>query len=126
MESRGVDPDLIDQRIDALLHLVGMDGYRHRVPTSLSGGQMQRVAIAAALAARPQVLVLDEPTAALDPEGKRDVCAVVEKLRAQRKMTIIMAEQDTDDLARYADHIMVLDASSCKVTHHCLPSIVTG
>ena len=112
MESRGVDPDLIDQRIDALLHLVGMDGYRHRVPTSLSGGQMQRVAIAAALAARPQVLVLDEPTAALDPEGKQDVCAVVEKLRAQRKMTIIMAEQDTDDLARYADHIMVLDHGS--------------
>lgn len=112
MESRGIDPDLMDQRIDAVLHMVGMDGYRRRVPTSLSGGQMQRVAIAAALACHPRILVLDEPTAALDPEGTREVFRALDTIRRNRQLTVIMAEQDTDGLARYADHIMVLDCGS--------------
>lgn len=112
MESRGVDPGRMDERIDGLLHLVGMDGYRRRVPTSLSGGQMQRVAIAAALACHPRILVLDEPTAALDPEGTREVFQALDTIRATRELTIVMAQQDTDGLARYADHIMLLDSGS--------------
>lgn len=112
MESRGVDPGRMDERIDGLLHLVGMDGYRRRVPTSLSGGQMQRVAIAAALACHPRILVLDEPTAALDPEGTREVFQALDTIRAARELTIVMAQQDTDGLARYADRIMLLDSGS--------------
>lgn len=90
LENRGIAPDIIDKQIDVMLDLVGMTGYRKRVPTSLSGGQMQRVAIAAALAAEPDVLILDEPTAALDPEGKQEVFDVLERIRQTRSMTVIM------------------------------------
>ena len=82
--------------------------YRKRVPTSLSGGQMQRVAIAAALAAEPDVLILDEPTAALDPEGKQEVFDVLERIRQTRSMTVIMAEQDTEHIAYWADQVLFM------------------
>ncbi|NMM99474.1 cobalt ABC transporter [Bifidobacterium sp. DSM 109958] len=109
LEQRGVDPRLIDRRIDETLALVGMEGMRSRVPTSLSGGQMQRVAIAAALVAEPDILVLDEPTAALDPDGRREVFAVLDRLRAARRLTVVMAEQHTRYLASSCDRIVVLD-----------------
>ena len=100
--------DIIDKQIDVMLDLVGMTGYRKRVPTSLSGGQMQRVAIAAALAAEPDVLILDEPTAALDPEGKQEVFDVLERIRQTRSMTVIMAEQDTEHIAYWADQVLFM------------------
>ena len=108
LENRGVAPEIIEQQIDAMLDLVGMTGYRKRVPTSLSGGQMQRVAIAAALAAEPDVLILDEPTAALDPEGKQEVFDVLERIRRTRSMTVIMAEQDTEHIAYWADQVLFM------------------
>lgn len=108
LENRGIAPDLIDKQIDVMLDLVGMTGYRKRVPTSLSGGQMQRVAIAAALAAEPDVLILDEPTAALDPEGKQEVFDVLERIRQTRSMTVIMAEQDTEHIAYWADQVLFM------------------
>ncbi|WP_286027518.1 ABC transporter ATP-binding protein [Bifidobacterium ruminantium] len=108
LENRGFAPDIIDRQIDIMLDLVGMTGYRKRVPTSLSGGQMQRVAIAAALAAEPDVLVLDEPTAALDPEGKQEVFDVLERIRQTRSMTVIMAEQDTEHIAHWADQVLFM------------------
>ena len=108
MENRGIAPDIIDKQIDVMLDLVGMTGYRKRVPTSLSGGQMQRVAIAAALAAEPDVLILDEPTAALDPEGKQEVFDVLERIRQTRSMTVIMAEQDTEHIAYWADQVLFM------------------
>lgn len=108
LENRGVAPDIIDKQIDVMLDLVGMTGYRKRVPTSLSGGQMQRVAIAAALAAEPDVLILDEPTAALDPEGKQEVFDVLERIRQTRSMTVIMAEQDTEHIAYWADQVLFM------------------
>ena len=109
LEQRGVEPDEIERRIDAALAMVGMGGMRSRVPTSLSGGQMQRVAIAAALIAEPDILVLDEPTAALDPEGAREVFSVLDRLRASRRTTIVIAEQNTRYLAEACDRIVVLD-----------------
>lgn len=108
LENRGIAPDIIDKQIDVMLDLVGMIGYRKRVPTSLSGGQMQRVAIAAALAAEPDVLILDEPTAALDPEGKQEVFDVLERIRQTRSMTVIMAEQDTEHIAYWADQVLFM------------------
>ena len=103
LENRGIAPDIIDKQIDVMLDLVGMTGYRKRVPASLSGGQMQRVAIAAALAAEP-----DEPTAALDPEGKQEVFDVLERIRQTRSMTVIMAEQDTEHIAYWADQVLFM------------------
>jgi energy-coupling factor transporter ATP-binding protein EcfA2 len=108
LENRGIAPDIIDKQIDVMLDLVGMTGYRKRVPTSLSGGQMQRVAIAAALAAEPDVLILDEPTAALDPEGKQEVFDVLERIRQTRSMTVIMAEQDTEHIDYWADQVLFM------------------
>ena len=108
LENRGIAPDIIDKQIDVMLDLVGMTGYRKRVPASLSGGQMQRVAIAAALAAEPDVLILDEPTAALDPEGKQEVFDVLERIRQTRSMTVIMAEQDTEHIAYWADQVLFM------------------
>lgn len=108
LENRGIAPDIIDKQIDVMLDLVGMTGYRKRVPTSLSGGQMQRVAIAAALAAEPDVLIFDEPTAALDPEGKQEVFDVLERIRQTRSMTVIMAEQDTEHIAYWADQVLFM------------------
>ena len=108
LENRGIAPDIIDKQIDVMLDLVGMTGYRKRVPASLSGGQMQRVAIAAALAAEPDVLILDEPTAALDPEGKQEVFDVLERVRQTRSMTVIMAEQDTEHIAYWADQVLFM------------------
>lgn len=108
LENRGIAPDIIDKQIDVMLDLVGMTGYRKRVPTSLSGGQMQRVAIAAALAAEPDVLILDEPTAALDPEGKQEVFDVLERIRQTRSMTVIMVEQDTEHIAYWADQVLFM------------------
>lgn len=108
LENRGIAPDIIDKQIDVMLDLVGMTGYRKRVPTSLSGGQMQRVAIAAALAAEPDVLILDEPTAALDPEGNQEVFDVLERIRQTRSMTVIMAEQDTEHIAYWADQVLFM------------------
>ncbi|NEG78434.1 ATP-binding cassette domain-containing protein [Bifidobacterium avesanii] len=114
LEQRGMDPALMDRRIDDVLRLVGLDGFRGRVPTSLSGGQMQRVAIAAALAGEPDVLILDEPTAALDPDGRREVFKALSGIRraraaSGRSLTVVMAEQDTDHLAQWADRVVVLD-----------------
>ena len=123
LEQRGMDPRAMDRRIDDVLAMVGMQGMRSRVPSSLSGGQMQRVAIAAALAADPEVLVLDEPTAALDPDGKREVFDVLGRIRRDRTLTVVMAEQDTRHLARWADHMVLLDHG--RVVRDCDAGLFT-
>ena len=87
---------------------VGLADHVDKRPAQLSGGQMQRVAIAAALAAEPDVLILDEPTAALDPEGKQEVFDVLERIRQTRSMTVIMAEQDTEHIAYWADQVLFM------------------
>lgn len=104
------DPDEIRRRSTELLRLVGLDGFIARDTYELSGGQKQRLAIASALMLRPGILILDEPTAELDPVGKSDVFAIVERLRSDADVTIVMVEHETERLSRMADRLVVLDA----------------
>lgn len=107
-ESQGLPPDLIAERVEWALQVVEMLPYRRRSPFQLSGGEMQRVAIASVLAMRPRVLVLDEPTSGLDPLGKAEVFRVVRRLKEQG-ITIILVEQDADRIAEFADRVIVLE-----------------
>lgn len=110
-ENLGVDPAEIAERVGWTLDLVGMAAYRLRSVALLSGGQKQRVGIAAVLAMLPKVLVLDEPTAELDPIGKHEVTAVIADLRRrERDMTVVMVENEPDSLVSFADRIAVMDA----------------
>ena len=111
-ENLGVPPAEIAERIEWALALVGMTDERQRSANQLSGGQKQRVAIAAVLAMRPEVLVLDEPTAQLDPLGKYEVASAIAALRRElgTHMTVVMVEQDAELLAQFADRVVVLDA----------------
>ncbi len=107
-ENLGVPSDEIEARVTWALNAVGLDGYRDRSPLRLSGGEKQRVAIAAMLAMRPQVLVLDEPTANLDPAGKAELFNLLARLARERQITILLASQELERVARYADRVLVL------------------
>ncbi len=109
-ENLGLPRAEIAERVDWALRLVGMQAHRHRSPFHLSGGEKQRVAIASILAMTPKVLVLDEPTAYLDPRGKAEVLAVVRRLRQERTMAVVLVEQDLEQVAEFADRVAVLDA----------------
>ncbi|MGX7130901.1 MULTISPECIES: energy-coupling factor ABC transporter ATP-binding protein [Enterococcus] len=92
------------------LNLVGLDDqYLNRSPFDLSGGQMRRVAIAGVLAMEPEVLVLDEPTAGLDPKGRKDMMEMFDRLHRDKKMTIILVTHLMDDVAEYADFMYILE-----------------
>ncbi len=106
MENLGVAPDRIRQRVREALEWVGLAGMQARAPQQLSGGEKQRVAIAAVLAMAPTVLVLDEPTASLDPQGKAQVFAAIRKLRSEH--TVLVITQDSEWAADYADRVLVL------------------
>ncbi|MGA7672361.1 MAG: ATP-binding cassette domain-containing protein [Nitrolancea sp.] len=110
-ENLGVPVAEIAERLEWALNVVGMSTERGRSANQLSGGQKQRVAIAAVLAMRPEVLVLDEPTAQLDPRGKIEVASAIETLRHEqgRGVTVVMVEQDAELLAQFADRVVVLD-----------------
>lgn len=107
-ENLAVPPQEIAERVAWALDVVGMTAHRERAPAHLSGGQKQRVAIAAALAMLPPLLILDEPTAALDPRGRQEVFRVIEQLRQDRRMTIVMVSQDGEHVAAYADRLAVM------------------
>ena len=103
----------VDARIEELMHLVGLDTYHlSRYPHELSGGQKKRVAIAGVLAMRPKVLVLDEPTAGLDPKGRDDILDQIAYLHKQSDMTVILVSHSMEDIARYADRIIVMNKGS--------------
>jgi energy-coupling factor transport system ATP-binding protein len=110
LESLAVPSDEMPGRIDRALSAVGLAGFEERSPLALSGGQQQRVAIAAVLAMEPRVLVMDEPTANLDPAGTADVFAIARRLNRDARMTVIVVEHDVEALAGFADRIVVLDA----------------
>lgn len=98
-------------RAEESLNLVGLpSSYWHRSPFDLSGGQMRRVAIAGVLAAHPEVVILDEPTAGLDPQGRRDILHLFEKLRKEFRLTVIMVTHNMGDAALYSDQVVVMDS----------------
>ncbi len=106
MEQVGMERADMNRRIAPALEAVGLRGFEHRDPTSLSGGEKQRLAIASVLALRPGLIVLDEPTTDLDPEGRAEVFALIRKLRGQG-LSLIVIEHESEEL-RGADRIIVL------------------
>lgn len=107
-ENLGVAPDEIRKRVDECLRLVGMSEYALSSPAKLSGGQKQRVAIAAVLAMQPQCIVLDEPTAMLDPMGRREVITTIKRLNREKGMTVVLITHYMDEAAE-ADRIVVMN-----------------
>ncbi len=106
-ENLGVEPKEIRRRVDEALRLVGMEDYRRHAPHLLSGGQKQRIAIAGVIAMRPRCIVLDEPTAMLDPQGQRDVIETVKRLNREG-ITIVLITHHMPEAAE-ADRVVVMD-----------------
>lgn len=105
----GVSEKEAKRRAKETLRLVGLDEeYLERSPFELSGGQMRRVAIAGVLAMNPEVLILDEPTAGLDPSGQREMMELFISLQKEKEITIILVTHSMEDAARYADRIFVM------------------
>jgi energy-coupling factor transporter ATP-binding protein EcfA2 len=111
-ENLGFLPQEIERRISQALDLVGIKELRYRPTVNLSGGEKQRVAIAAALTMLPEILLLDEPTSELDPVGTEEIFQVLSHLNREHGITILMIEQKTEQLAAYANRILVLNSGS--------------
>ncbi len=108
-ENIGVPTDEIWQRVEESLKAVGMLKYREHSPNKLSGGQKQRVAIAGVMAMQPECIVLDEPTAMLDPVGRKEVLEAVQALNREKGVTIILITHYMEEVVE-ADHVYVMDA----------------
>ena len=108
LENLGVPPEEIRRRVDESLKAVGMYEYREHSPHQLSGGQKQRVAIAGIIAMRPKCIVLDEPTAMLDPQGRREVLQTIRQLGDQFGITVVLITHYMDEAAR-CDRVVVVD-----------------
>ncbi len=106
-ENLGVEPREIRQRVDDALKAVGMYRYREHAPHLLSGGQKQRIAIAGVLAMKPRCVVLDEPTAMLDPIGRREVLETVKRLNREQGVTVVLITHHMDEAAQ-ADRLIVM------------------
>jgi energy-coupling factor transport system ATP-binding protein len=108
LENLGVPPDEIRLRVDAALKTVGMFEYRHHAPHQLSGGQKQRVAIAGIIAMKPSCIILDEPTAMLDPKGRREVIDTIIKLNREEKITIVLITHFMNEAVR-SERVVVVE-----------------
>ncbi len=108
-ENIGVPTEDIWKRVDDALRAVGMTAYRHHSPNKLSGGQKQRVAIAGVIAMEPQCIVLDEPTAMLDPMGRKEVIATVRELNEKEHVTVILITHYMEEVIG-ADKVFVMDS----------------
>ena len=107
-ENMGIPTDEIWKRVDESLQATGMVAYRHHSPNKLSGGQKQRVAIAGVMAMRPECIVLDEPTAMLDPNGRKEVLKAVRELNEKEGVTVILITHYMEEVV-FADHVFVMD-----------------
>ena len=108
LENLGVPPDEMRERVDDALRTVNMYEYRNHAPHRLSGGQKQRVAIAGIIAMRPECIVLDEPTAMLDPQGRKEVLKTIKKLNSEFGITIVLITHYMEEAAQ-ADRVVVMD-----------------
>lgn len=108
----GLEQEEITRRVKTAMKMVGLDyeTYRHKSPFDLSGGQKRRVAIAGVIAMEPKVLILDEPTAGLDPKGRDDILAQIKTLHDEYKMTIILVSHSMEDVGKLAERIIVMNS----------------
>ena len=110
----GLSEEEVEERVKEALAYVGLDheSLKDRSPFELSGGQKRRVAIAGVLAMRPSVLILDEPTAGLDPEGREEILAEIKQLHEERGITVVLVTHSMEDVARLVDRIIVMERGS--------------
>lgn len=113
-ENLGIEPLEIRKRVDESLEKVGMSKYKRHAPHLLSGGQKQRIAIAGILAIQPECIIFDEPTAMLDPSGRREVLKTINELNKIHGITIVLITHYMDEAAQ-ADRIVVMDGGSVKM-----------
>jgi len=115
MEQLAIEPSVMRKRVEETLDLLGLADLRHRALYGLSAGQLQRVAIGAALTAHPKVLVLDEPTSALDPTGAEEVLAAITRLVHDLGVTVVVAEHRLERVVQYADRVIYLPGDGTVV-----------
>ena len=113
-ENMGIEPAEIRKRVDESLKKVGMYEYRKHAPHLLSGGQKQRVAIAGILAMKPKCIIFDEPTAMLDPSGRKEVLNAIKQINKENGITIVLITHYMDEAAQ-ADRIVVMDNGEIKL-----------
>jgi energy-coupling factor transport system ATP-binding protein len=106
-ENLGVDPKVIRKRVDAALEAVSMTEFRKNAPHLLSGGQKQRIAIAGILAMEPEIIIFDEPTAMLDPSGRKDIMKIIEELH-ERGITVVLITHFMEEAVK-ADRVVIMD-----------------
>lgn len=108
LENLGVEHSEMVRRVDEALEIVGMTEYKHHAPHRLSGGQKQRIAIAGIIAMKPSCLILDEPTAMLDPKGRKEIMATIKKLKEEQGVTVVLITHYMDEAVK-ADRVVVMD-----------------
>ncbi len=109
LENLGLPREEIMERIEWALSIAGLEDKRNEFPPNLSGGEQQRLAIAAILAMKPKILVLDEPTTQLDPLGRKSVLEMISRLNMEEGITVVLVDHNTDFLFRRADRIVAID-----------------
>lgn len=111
----GLNDEEVVKRVKRAMNIVGLDyeTYKDKSPFELSGGQKRRVAIAGVVAMEPKVLILDEPTAGLDPKGRDDILGNIKELHNEYNMTIILVSHSMEDVAKLATRILVMDKGKC-------------
>lgn len=107
LENQGMDHETMVERVNEALEIVGMQDFKNREPARLSGGQKQRVAIAGIVALRPDIIILDEATSMLDPEGRLDLIQTVKRIKDENQMTVISITHDLDEVA-LSDRVLVM------------------
>ena len=107
LENQGMDHETMVNRVNEALESVGMQDFKNREPARLSGGQKQRVAIAGIVALRPDIIILDEATSMLDPEGRLDLIQTVKRIKDENQMTVISITHDLDEVA-LSDRVLVM------------------
>lgn len=115
LETLSLDRSEIKDRIEWALKLVGLEGFEEKSPEELSGGQKQRVAIASIMAMRPEILILDEPTSDLDPQGKREIFEILVSIRKEFDLTIILVSHDTKKIMEFCNRVILIDEGEIKL-----------